>query len=74
MPIATAVIGAVLKRNFIPCLRDCLREIAFVTKKLITWPSLMRASDRPQFQVLKLNHVVLRRTDINAALGVNFGF
>jgi len=40
MPIATAATNAVLKGNLMPCLRECLREIAFVTKKFITWPFL----------------------------------
>jgi hypothetical protein len=41
--------NAVLTGNFTPCLREWLCEIAFVTKKSITWPFFMRASDRPQF-------------------------
>jgi hypothetical protein len=36
IPIAIAATNAVLKGNLMPCLRECLREIAFVTKKFIT--------------------------------------
>jgi hypothetical protein len=37
-PNAAAAMNAVLTGNFTPCLREWLCEIAFVTKKSITWP------------------------------------
>jgi hypothetical protein len=66
--------NAVLTGNFTPCLREWLCEIAFVTKKSITWPFFMRASDRPQFWVTIANHIIARRTNIIVASIVDFGF
>jgi hypothetical protein len=74
IPSADAAMNAVLTRNFTPCLRESRCEIAFVTKKSITWPFFMRVGGRPQFPVALVNHIIAQRTNVIVALSVDYGF